>query len=236
MKRRFSVSFILASILLSSTVLAVRPAYYVKKSTWQETMRASRQELLKFEVQEVSRQVSKLKKLGIQLGPWYSIGPFISPKGDPYGAVFGPELEINLDKTYADGKLKWTKRPQWKDGVVHRLSGDGASGEGEVVADYTFRNITASQATTLPVYLGSNDGIQVWLNGEKVLAKDIGRKAAADQDIINLNFKKGVNTFLMIVNNRAAAHAFYFSTHPGGGVRARRCEQLWDFLGGDFPG
>jgi len=236
MKKQFFLSFILTSILLSSTVLAIRPAYYVKKSTWQEAMRASRQELLKFEVQEASRQVSKLKELGIQLGQWYSIGPFISPKGDPYGAVFGPELEVDLDKTYADGKVKWTKRPQWKDSVVHRLSGDGASGEGEVVADYTFRNITASQATTLPVYLGSNDGIQVWLNGEKVLAKDIGRKAAADQDIINLNFKEGVNTFLMKVNNRAAAHAFYFSMHPGGGVRARRCEQLWDFLGGDFPG
>ncbi|MHC4260075.1 MAG: hypothetical protein ACYSTF_06670, partial [Planctomycetota bacterium] len=236
MKKRLSATFILASVLAGSAVFAERPAYYVKKGTWQETMRASREELLKFEVQEASRQVSKLKELGIQLGPWHSIGPFSDPKGDPYNAVFGPELGIDLDKTYADGKLKWKKRPEWEDGVIHRLSGDAASGHGEIVADYMFRNIAASQATTLPVYLGSNDGIQVWLNGKKVLANDIGRKAAPDQEIINLNFKKGTNAFLMKVNNRAAAHAFYFSMHPAGGVSARRCAQLWDFLARDFPG
>ncbi|MHC4336903.1 MAG: glycoside hydrolase family 127 protein [Planctomycetota bacterium] len=220
----------------AAAVSSAGPAYYVKKATWQETMRASRQALIEFEAQEVSQQAERLKELRIQLGPWYSIGPFSSPKGDPYGAVFGPELEIGLDKTYADGKLRWKERPEWEDGVIHRLSGDGKSGEGEIVADYMFRNISASQAKTLPVYLGSNDGIQVWLNSERVLANDIGRKAAADQEIINLNFKKGVNTFLMKVNNRAANHAFYFSMHPGGGVSVRRGEQLWDFLTRDFPG
>jgi len=212
------------------------PSYYVKKATWQETMWASREALLEFEQQEVRQQEMHLKELGIELGPWYWIGPFSSPKGDPYSAVFGPESEINLDKTYAEGKLKWRKRPEWKDATVHRLSGDGNSGEGLIVADYMFRNISASQVTTLPVYLGSNDGIQVWFNGERVLAKDIGRKAAPDQDVVKLHFKEGANQFLMKVNNRAAGHAFYFSMHPGGGIRAKRCERLWDFLAGDFPG
>jgi len=119
--------------------------------------------------------------------------------------------------------------------VIHRLSGDAGSGQGLVVADYMFRSIKAAKDATVPVYLGSNDGIQVWFNGEKVLAKDIGRKAAADQDVVKLSFKKGKNTFLMKVNNRAAAHAFYFSMHPAGGVRARRCQQLWQFLERDFP-
>jgi len=233
--RTVIIIFISAGVSISSRGVAP-PLYYVKKATWQETMEASRKALAAFEKQEARHQIRRLKKLGIQPGPWYSIGPFSSPNIDPYKAVFGPELEIKLNKTYADGKLKWQKREEWKDGEVHKLSGDAVSGEGKVVADYMFRNISASKAITLPVYLGSNDGIQVWFNGEKVLARDIGRKAAADQDIINLNFKKGVNTFLMKVNNRAAAHGYYFSMRPGGGVRARRFERLWDFLARDFSG
>jgi lipoate synthase/lipoate-protein ligase B len=97
------------------------------------------------------------------------------------------------------------------------------------------REITSSEEVTLPVYLGSNDGIQVWLNGERILANDIGRKAAPDQEVAQLNLKKGVNTFLMKVNNRAAAHAFYFSIHPGGGASAKRVEELWRLLARDFP-
>jgi len=228
------INFALATVI-SSTTLAADPPYYVKKATWQETMRASRQTLMEFHAQEVSRQASRLKELGIRLGPWYSIGPFHSPGKDPYGVIFGPEVETDIDKTYDNGRLKWTKRPEWEDGVVHRLSGDAASGEGLVVADYLFRNITASQATTLPVYLGSNDGIQVWFNDQRVLANDIGRKAAPDQEVTNLNFKEGDNKLLLKVNNRAAGHAFYFSMHPGGGVRARRTEELWRFLERDFP-
>ena len=236
MKKQFSISFILALILLSSTVLAMCPGYYVKKDTWQETMLSSREALVEFEAEEAARQANRLKAPGIELGPWYSIGPFHSPGSDPYGVIFGPEVKTDLNKTYDNGRLTWRKRPEWEDGIVHRLSGDRKSGEGLVVADYMFRNITASKAATLPAYLGSNDGIGVWFNGESVLAKDIGRKAAPDQDIVHLKLKKGINTFLMKVNNRAAGHAFYFSMHPGGSVRARRCEQLWDFLAGDFPG
>lgn len=236
MKKQFSISFILALILASSTVLAMCPGYYVKKATWQETMLSSREALVEFEAEEAARQANRLKTPGIELGPWYSIGPCHSPGSDPYGVIFGPEVKTDLNKTYDNGRLTWRKRPEWEDGVVHRLSGDRKSGEGLVVADYMFRNITASKAATLPAYLGSNDGIGVWFNGERVLAKDIGRKAAPDQDIVNLKLKKGINTFLMKVNNRAAGHAFYFSMHPGGGVRARHYEQLWDFLAGDFTG
>ena len=228
------INFALATVIISTT-LAADPPYYLKKATWQETMRASRQTLMEFQVREVSRQASRLKALGIRLGPWYSIGPFHSPGKDPYGVIFGPEVETDLDKTYDNGRLKWSKRPEWKDGTVHRLSGDAPSGEGKVVADYLFRNITASQATTLPLYFGSNDGIQVWLNGQRVLANDIGRKAAPDQEVTNLSFNEGDNKLLVKVNNRAAGHAFYFSMHPGGGVRARRTEELWRFLERDFP-
>ncbi|MHC4659199.1 MAG: hypothetical protein ACYS83_08490, partial [Planctomycetota bacterium] len=135
------IGSLLALLSVCSAALGADPAYYVKKGTWQETMRSSRKALGRFEVQEVSQRVGRLKELGIELGPWYSVGPFGSPNLDPYGVEFGPELETDLDKTYADGTLKWVKRPEWEDGVIHKLPGDAASGEGKVVANYVFRNI-----------------------------------------------------------------------------------------------
>ncbi|MHC4648380.1 MAG: glycoside hydrolase family 127 protein, partial [Planctomycetota bacterium] len=135
----------------------------------------------------------------------------------------------------ADGKLKWAQRPEWQDGVVHELPGHGVSGEGKAVANYVFRNIRTSKDATLPVYLGSNDGIQVWFNGERVLSNDIGRQAAPDQEVVRLSFKTGDNKLLIKVNNRAAGHAFYFSMHPAGGVRVKRGEGLWRLLRRDFP-
>ncbi|MHC4617772.1 MAG: glycoside hydrolase family 127 protein [Planctomycetota bacterium] len=232
----FSVSFVLAGILVCPAAWAMDPSYYVKKATWQETMRAARQTLTEFEEQELRRQAARLKELGVKLGPWYTIGPFGSPNQDPYGVVFGPELKTNLKKTYEDGKLKWTRKPQWLDGVVHRLPGDAPSGEGRIVANYMYREITVPRAAKLPVYLGSNDGIQVWFNAQRVLAHDIGRRAAPDQEAVNLNFRPGANKLLIKVNNRAAGHAFYFSLHPGGGVRTRRKDELWVMLRRDFPG
>jgi hypothetical protein len=83
-----SVSFVLAGILVCPAAWAMDPSYYVKKATWQETMRSARQTLVEFEEQEVVRQAARLKELGVKLGHWYTIGPFGSPNEDPYGVVF----------------------------------------------------------------------------------------------------------------------------------------------------
>ncbi|MHC4062764.1 MAG: hypothetical protein ACYSR6_14370 [Planctomycetota bacterium] len=176
MKGQFNRLSVLAVILACSAALGADPAYYVKKDTWQETMLASRQALTEFEEKEAGERVDRVKELGLEPGPWYSVGPFGSPNRDPYDVEFGPELETDLDKTYADGTLKWMKRPEWEDGVIHELPGDAVSGAGKVVANYVFRNIAIAKDATVPVYLGSNDGIQVWFNGQRVLARDIGRK------------------------------------------------------------
>ncbi|MHC4754407.1 MAG: glycoside hydrolase family 127 protein [Planctomycetota bacterium] len=217
-----------------SLMSAENPAYYLKKKSWQETMLASRQAIMEFEAQKADRQARRLKELGIKLGPWYSVGPFTGEGIDPFNAEFGPELDTDLNKTYKNGKFKWTKRPEWKDGMVHKLPGDRSSGEALVAANYLFRKINSNMQGVLSVYLGSNDGIQVWLNGKKVHANNIGRQAGPDQDIIKVNFKKGENHLLMKINNRAANHAFYFSMHPGGKTQAKTIEELWKLVERDF--
>ncbi|SVD18891.1 uncharacterized protein METZ01_LOCUS371745, partial [marine metagenome] len=58
--------------------------------------------------------------------------------------------------------------------------------------------------------LGSDDGIKVFLNGKQILAKNIGRGAAADQEKITLNLRKGDNFLLLKIHNQAGPSGFYF--------------------------
>jgi hypothetical protein len=233
--RKTLMTIAMVMVLACSAAAGDDPDYYVKKSTWQETMHAARQELMSFHVREKAEKSKRISELGIELGAWYQIGPFISQGKEPYGIVFGPEKDYDLNKSYGDVELKWKARPDWQDAAIHNLSGHPNNDEGKVAADYLFRNIKSDKAATLVVYLGSNDGIRLWLNGEQLLAKDIGRSCAPDQDIVKLNLKQGDNKLLIKVNNRAASHQFYFSIHPSDVIMTRRAEELWTFLRRDFP-
>jgi len=200
---------------------------YVKKATWQESMRASRKKL----AENLAEEYEHLKALGVEPGPWYTIGPFDRIKNTPYEDVFGPELDSSLERTYYNGKLKWVKKAEWKDGMVNRLPGDN----GDVVANFLQRTIKAGKSVRLPVYLGSNDGIKVWFNEEKVFSDDVGHKAYPDQYVLQLDFKKGANKLMLKINNRAAGHAFYFSMVPGGGIRSEQIEGVWQTVESGFP-
>ena len=214
------------ALMSGGTLFALDELPYVKKATWQETLRICREQL----AQTKEKKAEHLRNLGVEPGPWYAVGPFEDIDKSGYEDVFGPEKDANLDKSYNAGKLKWTPKPQWKDGVIHNLPG-----KDRVVANFLQRTIKIDRATTLSVYLGSNDGIQLWFNGEKVFGDNVGHKAEADQYIIELDFKKGDNQLMLKIDNLAAAHDFYFSMIPGGGVMAKQIEELWQTVENDFP-
>ena len=62
----------------------------------------------------------------------------------------------------------------------------------------------------LPISLGSDDGIKVFLNGKQILANNIGRGAEPDQEKITLNLKKGENFLLLKIHNGSGPSGFYF--------------------------
>jgi alpha-galactosidase len=208
---------ILGLIVSTGVLLAQDPSYYLKKSTWNETMRASREALL------ISRGGDPNFAQRV-LGPWYEIGPFKATAKSAFSEVFEPEKEINLARSYNNGTLKWTKRTDWSDGVNIDL------GKATLCAIYLFRTFTVERDTILPVSLGSDDGIKVWLNGTEILAHNIDRGTDADQEKIDLVLKKGENKFLMKVNNNQGAFGFYFRLDDAG-VNA-----IWSLARRDFMG
>jgi mono/diheme cytochrome c family protein len=148
-----------------------------------------------------------------QIGHWYALGPFPAETlQDSFSRSFIDERNVDLKQTY--GKLRWTERPDFADGAVHAL-------EGGTAATYLYRTIRVEEARPLTIALGSDDGLQVWLNGKKVLSHEVERAAAPNQDSVELQLVKGENHLLMKVNNGSGDYAFFFAVNQDPGEANR---------------
>jgi formylglycine-generating enzyme required for sulfatase activity len=205
----------------------------VKGKTWQETVRLSREALAKLEVQQDATPTTPRapRKGAYTLGTWYVIGPFYRDGKPAFDVAFPPEKEIDLTKSY--GSLRWQKKPKFEDGVPNMSLRAGDHG-----STYLTRTITARKPVTITGYFGSDDGLAVWLNGEKLISNDVMRGVLPGSDTAKLALKKGENQLLLKIYNARGNHGFYFSTSrnprkggsPEGNARAKARDALWAYV------
>lgn len=62
----------------------------------------------------------------------------------------------------------------------------------------------------LPISLGSDDALVVWLNGEKLHSENIQRAAGPDQAKLTLKLKEGNNQLLLKIVQWEGEWAYYF--------------------------
>ncbi|MDH3583288.1 MAG: hypothetical protein OER86_03650, partial [Phycisphaerae bacterium] len=144
-------------------------------------------------------------------GDWYHVGPFSG--GDMnavFNKAFGPEQKVDLKQKFAKGKLAWKAHPEWKDGVIHNPFTAANA------ANYIARTVTVGAPRKLALSLGSDDGIKVFLNGKPVLANNVGRGAAADQEKLTVDLVSGENRILIKVINGGGPSGFYFKAADKG--------------------
>ncbi len=207
---RFAFCVLVAACVVSCSLGDAGDAY-VKKATWAQTVIATQQNY-----RESGDKVS------LKPGPWYTTGP-MSAKSFAETS-FSPVGGIDLASTKPGKKKKkvWAKK-DYTDGLIHSLPGkDRAS-------TYLYRVITAAEATTVRAGFGSDDGIEVWLNGKKIHSNDVPRGPGANQDMVNLDLKAGDNELFMKIYNRTGGHGFYFSTGENPLL------PLWRNFERDFP-
>ncbi|MBI1176614.1 DUF1553 domain-containing protein [bacterium] len=173
------------------------------------TARHVKAENLRAKVVNTQPQDTNAELAAISLGDWYTVGPFNDVERYLKSANHGPEGKpINLEdefKTATGEKLKWKKRTDWADGKTQNdLPGDFA-------ANFIYRRIESPKAQKIKVSLGSDDGIRVYLNGKRLLAKYDTRGVAPDQDIIDLPLKQGSNDLLIKIINLGGASGYYFA-------------------------
>jgi alpha-galactosidase len=157
----------------------------------------------------------------LRVSPWKYIGPFTATSSAPFIEVFPPEHALVFDTTY--GALRWKDRPEWRDGQVTSLGSD------TMCAHYLYRTISVSRDTALALSLGSDDGITVWLNGQKVLAHNIDRGANADQEKLTAALHPGTNSLLIKITNHFGPSGFFFALDDAD------MRLLWEYVQRDFP-
>ena len=218
------VAFCLTLLLARS--VAADPAWYHQAETWPETLRAAREALVAVELEEAKQPKPTA---GVELSTWQVIGPFLAPKGQQaFQTACPPEQGIDLSATY--GKLKWQARPEYVDGKVHDLPrGDNSS-------TYLYRTLTVKEARKQTLYLGSDDGCELFLNGQKILSRDVPRGCGPNQERPEVQLNAGENQLLYRIINRTGGYAFYFSLEANpGDLGGKRREELWRLVQRDFP-
>jgi len=204
----------LGAFILAASCYAQDPGFYSKQATWEATVRASLETLAR-------------ERGGVQapltLGPWYSCGPFKAKTRDSFTEAYPPESGDTPTRTYEGGALRWTERPAWHDGTVILFE------ETDFCAMFLSRTITVPRDTALAFSLGSDDGIKVWMDGTLVLAHDIYRGAAPDQDQLVVRLSRGEHRMLIRINNGQGDFGYYFA------VVNRELNEIMRLAARDFP-
>ena len=143
-----------------------------------------------------------------EFGGWQFLGSFMGKdKKQAFNKNWGPEKKVDLTK--AHGGKKWETRT-YEDGKVHTVAIPDRS------AAYFYRTVKSAVQQEVTVSLGSDDAIKVFLNGTQVLAKNVDRGPAADQEKANLKLSEGENHLLLKIVNNSGPAGFYFKLSGSG--------------------
>jgi len=145
---------------------------------------------------------------------WYFIGPFPNPRDNQnhrlgLDKVYPPEKGINLNNTYKGvhgQKVKWQMIKTPKNGRVELSNKVNPS---DLVVSYALTYVFSPKDQTLPLLIGSDDGIKVFLNNSMVHRKELVRVSEPDQDRIQAHLHKGWNELLLKIENNFGGYAFF---------------------------
>ncbi len=151
------------------------------------------------------------------INAWSVIGPFENAWDDKLDKPQPPEGKREFGATYpAIGGTK----AAWKT-VARTIENDSRLSEGFVVdfhkvfgtrrdfaVAYGVTYVDAPEAMDVVLALGSDDGVRVWVNKERVFENPAGRAYTPRQDKVNIKLRKGTNEVLFKVTQGEGEWAF----------------------------
>jgi HEAT repeat protein len=148
-------------------------------------------ESTKHQVQEILRSISKLKYYVMD---WEVSGPYMQ-EGKNFSALFDIPFAPEID----GGKnAKWRTMPTGTDpGQPFYLDLLKALNGGEQRVAYLRAKLQWPVEQKVKLWIGSDDGNKVWVNGELVHANNVARPFTADQDSATVTLRNGENIILM---------------------------------------
>jgi hypothetical protein len=204
-----------------SHLLPVEPAYNLTAAAWLDYDGDGRPDLLLgngFHGLRLYRNKGPINTAAapLRLGKWSYIGPFPNNNGQGFDAVYPPEKEVNLNQKYAgkNGEQAVWRDGKFADGQINNLALFRPDNNVDAVV-YLHRDIDSSRPMELPISLGSDDSLSVWLNGQKIVSEKVDRACAPDQNHAVLKLKAGKNHLLLKIGQTGGEWAFYFQTTGG---------------------
>jgi hypothetical protein len=149
----------------------------------------------------------------LAFGPWHYLGPFDNSSNRGFDVAYPAEKEIDLSKKYPgkNGEEAVWREGKFTDGEINNLALFKPENNAQSVV-YLYREIDSTTARDLPVSLGSDDTLTVWLNGERIHAENVYRACAPDQVQLVLKLRAGKNKLLLKVCQGDGDWAFYFAS------------------------
>jgi hypothetical protein len=141
---------------------------------------------------------------GVGLGVWHRAFFPDSKVLTARDRVLALEASLGSLDLFA-GDVAWTPEPGWREGEVHMFP--------EVVGSMALvRYMWSDVARHVVATLGSDDSVQVWVNGALVHDNPTARAIAADSDRIELELRPGLNEIFVEVSNHGGGFGFQFRT------------------------
>jgi hypothetical protein len=164
--------------------------------------------------------VTKLADQGVEVGAdaaktgyitrWHLIGPFPRPTGadwkESLDQVCMAEPDVDLAGSYQvdDKALKWMKYISDQGMIdLEKLFEQHTD-----VSSYAYAEVVLPDAQDLLLKVGSDDSFRCWFNGEESGRYEGDRGWVADQDVLQVKGKKGVNTILLKISQAGSEWAF----------------------------
>lgn len=152
-------------------------------------------------LRDLEQEVSVVAHLGY-LVDWYLVGPFDGPGFQSFSTVYPPEKELDLKASYEgkSGPIRW-KRHRTPDefGTVNLA---GALAQVDSAVAYAFTTVESDRAREVQIRCGADDNLSIWLNGEKVFAKEEWKNGTRfDRFTVPVRLREGTNRILVKVCN-----------------------------------
>lgn len=184
----------------------------------------------------ISKQATRAGWLYVNT--WYMIGPWESYGRDDFAIVHPPEIAVDFDAVYTDGKVgegiaETDAHPLKMEGPLVKLDGtlrwrfmqsESMHNTMPVTTGsatyYAYTELYFDEPATMLVAMGTDDSGRVWINGQDVWQDRGTSWYHIDEHIVTFHFRQGWNKVLVRLENGGGGPAgFSFLICPKNAVR-----------------
>jgi hypothetical protein len=124
---------------------------------------------------------------------------------DEFAARGDGSLDVSSSAAVDGTGLAWRTARAGRRGYVDLAA---ALGPADWAVAFAYAEIGSPRGGRTVLRVGSDDGVRVWLNGEQVHSREIGRTYKPGGDEVEVSLRAGLNRLLLKVDNYHGAWGF----------------------------